>query len=43
LKKLFKILLFFSAFLLFTFAVVTPLNMVGNWYQQFMPNLGEEI
>ena len=39
-NKLFKILLTFFAFCLFTFAFIMPLNPVGNWYQQFMPNIG---
>jgi len=41
-KKLLKILLslIFSIILLFAFAL--PLNPAGNWYQQFMPNLGSQ-
>lgn len=43
-KNLLKILLSIFAFCLFTFAVIEPLNMAGNWYQQFMPNLnGRQI
>jgi photosystem II stability/assembly factor-like uncharacterized protein len=39
-KKLLKILLFFIAVCFFTFAFVQPVNMVGNWYQQFLPSIG---
>jgi len=40
LKNLIKITftLIFTTILLLGFAV--PVNMVGNWYQQFMPNIG---
>ncbi len=38
-NNLFKILLTFFAFCLFTFAFIMPLNPVDNWYQQFLPNL----
>ena len=41
-NKLFKILITFFVFCIFTFAFIMPLNPIGNWYQQFLPYLGSK-
>ena len=33
-------ILFYSVMFIFIVALAFPHNQVGNWYQQFMPNIG---